>query len=165
MSATTDEVGTGEVTTVTGVLGHESDPDLAAALHDLAHRDAVDEVVVGEEDLPRRRLRLTSRSGRGYALALPRGVELRDGSVLRLDAAGALVVRARSAGRLRLRAGDAGAAVRLGFLAGHLHWVVDLADADAGRGELEVVLQAPVEDYLARLGDLVPTGRLTVVGP
>lgn len=151
--------------TLTAVLGHESDPDLARALHALAHRDAVDELPVAEEDLPRRRLRATSRSGREYALALPRGSALVDGAVLELSPDGAVVVRSRSAGRLRLRASDPGAAVRLGFLAGHLHWVVDLGEAEHGRGELEVVLQAPVEDYLARVEDLLAAGRLAVVGP
>ncbi|WP_432522318.1 urease accessory protein UreE [Kineococcus sp. SYSU DK006] len=143
--------------TLTTVLGHER--EFAAQLHALSHRGAVDEVEVAEEDLPRRRLRLTSRAGTTYALSLPRGARLADGSVLRLDGEGAVVVRTRAAGRLRLRPLDPGAALRLGFLAGHLHWVVELAD-DPDGGDLEVVLQAPVEEYLARLPELLDAGRV-----
>lgn len=150
--------GTGAVApTLTEVLGHER--DFAAQLHALGHRDLVDELEVAEEDLPRRRLRLVSRAGTTYAVALPRGAELADGAVLRLDGDGAVVVRTRAAVRLRLRPLDPGAALRLGFLAGHLHWTVDLAD-DPDGGDLEVVLQAPVEDYLARLPELLDAGRV-----
>lgn len=145
------------MSTLTAVLGHES--EFREELHALAHADALDELDVAEEDLPRRRLRLTSRRGTEYAVSLPRGAALVDGAVLRLDAGGAVVVRARTAGRLRLRPADAGAALRIGFLAGHLHWVVDLGDDPQG-GDLHVVLQAPVEDYLARLPELLAASRV-----
>lgn len=147
---------------LTAVLGHES--EFGDELHALAHADAVDEVTVAEEDLPRRRLRLVSRRGVEVALSLPRGAELVDGAVLRLDAEGALVVRTRAAGRLRLRPRDAGAALRLGFLAGHLHWVVELADGPDG-GDLDVVLQAPVQEYLDRLPELLASGRVEWTPP
>ncbi|WP_167586910.1 urease accessory protein UreE [Kineococcus rubinsiae] len=150
------------VVALTEVLGHEDDPGLAERLHELRHRDGVDEVDIEEGDLPRRRLRLTSARGTTYAVALDRGSALGDGSVLAVAGDGpqrVVVVRARSAPRLRLRAEGAAAAMRLGFLAGHLHWVCRMDD-----GVLEVVLQAPEQDYLDRVADLLDSGAIARAG-
>ena len=154
--------GPGAVVHLTAVAGHESDPDLAERLHHLRHHDRVDDVDVEEADLPRRRLRLISARGTTYAVALDRGSALAHGSVLTAAAGGpvdAVVVRVRAAARLRLRAGSAAAAMRLGFLAGHLHWVCRMED-----GVLDVTLQAPEQDYLDRIADLLDSGAVTRTG-
>lgn len=161
-AAPTPDRATTPVVAVSAVLGHEDDVDLAQRLHDLRHHDRVDEVDIDEADLPRRRLRLTSARGTTYALALDRSAALTDGSVLAVAADGpvdAVVVRTRSAPRLRLRAVDAAAALRLGFLAGHLHWICRMEG-----GVLEVVLQAPEQDYLDRVDDLLNSGAVTRAG-
>jgi urease accessory protein len=162
VSTSVGSPGHEDVVALTEVLGHEGDPDLAEHLHALRHRDGVDEVEIDEGDLPRRRLRLRSGRGATYALAVGRGSALGDGTVLAVAGdgpVGAVVVRARSAPRLRLRAGSTAAAMRLGFLAGHLHWVCRMQD-----GILEVVLQAPEQDYLDRVADLLDSGAVTRTG-
>jgi urease accessory protein len=162
VSTAVSSPGDERVVALTTLLGHEGDPGLAQRLHELRHRECVDEVEIDEGDLPRRRLRLTSTRGTTYALALDRGSALGDGSVLAVAGGGPerlVVVRARSAPRLRLRAEGAAAAMRLGFLAGHLHWVCRMED-----GVLEVVLQAPEQDYLDRVADLLDAGAVTRAG-
>ncbi|WP_369070226.1 urease accessory protein UreE [Kineococcus terrestris] len=147
-------------TTLTAVLGHEDDPGTAEALHALRHAGAVEVLHVDEADAPRRRLRVVSDRGREYAVALPRGTGLVDGAVLHLDPASAVVVRTRAAQRLRLRAADPAAALRLGFLAGHLHWTCETGD-----GVLDVVVQGRAEDHLARVADLLAAGAVTLEDP
>ena len=162
LSPTAGRAAQETVLALTQVLGHEADPGLAERLHERRHRDGVDEVDIDEGDLPRRRLRLTSARGTTYVVALDRGSALGDGSVLAVAGDGperVVVVRARSAPRLRLRAEGAAAAMRLGFLAGHLHWVCRMED-----GVLEVVLQAPEQDYLDRVADLLGAGAVTRTG-
>jgi urease accessory protein len=159
-TATVGTTARGEaVVALTEVLGHEGDPGLAEQLHEPAHHDRVDEVEIDEGDLPRRRLRLTSARGTTYAVALDRGSALGDGSVLAGAGPERVVVRVRSAPRLRLAAATPAAALRLGFLAGHLHWVCRMED-----GVLEVVLQAPEQDYLDRVADLLDAGAVTRAG-
>ncbi|MBM7279282.1 urease accessory protein UreE [Gordonia rubripertincta] len=142
------------------VIGHESDAELADILHELRHHRAVDHVHLEPADLDRRRLRVTSADGVDYALALPRGTTLRDGSVLSLDTDGAVVVRAGAPIRLRMRAHTIPAAIRVGFLAGHLHWKCD-QDGDT----LDVLVDGVTGDYLARVRTLIESGELEVTVP
>lgn len=137
------------------ITGWDDDPAIAARLHALEHRHAVEYVHLAITDLDRSRLRVTSDAGVEYAVALPRGTGLADGAVLVLDDDRAVVVRAGTARTLALRAVDVAAALRLGFLAGHLHWKVDqLGD------RLLVHLQGPEAEYTARIADLLASGRV-----
>lgn len=143
---------------LTAVIGHETDPDLSELLHGLRHKQAVEYLFLPEADLARKRLRATSDAGQEYSLSLPRGQSLIDGAVVSLTGDGAVVVRAGQAKRLRLRPDSATSALRLGFMAGHLHWKSNF------EGEvLEVTQEAPTSDYLARIQDLLDAGVVTVV--
>jgi len=140
---------------VEAIAGWEDDPAIAARLHVLAHRNAVEYVHLAIADLDRGRLRVTSDAGVDYAVALPRGTGLADGAILVLDDDRAVVIRAGTARTLTLRALDAAAALRLGFLAGHLHWKVDQLD-----DRLLVHLQGPEAEYTARIAELLASGRV-----
>ena len=140
---------------VEAIAGWADDPAIATRLHVLEHRHAVEYVHLEVADLDRGRLRVTSDAGVDYAVALPRGTGLADGAVLVLDDDRAVVVRSGVARRLVLRAVDTAAALRLGFLAGHLHWKVDQLD-----DRLLVHLQGPEAEYTARVADLLASGRV-----
>jgi urease accessory protein len=56
---------------------------------------------------------------------------------------------------MTLRANDIGAALRLGLLAGHLHWKVDQRD-----DTVVVRLEGPRADYTSRIVDLLESGRV-----
>jgi urease accessory protein len=91
-------------------------------------------------------------------VALPRDDVLADGAVLLLEPDRAVVVRAGTPQTMTLRPADTAAALRLGFLAGHLHWKVDQ------RGDALVVhLDGPEPEYTARIADLLHSGRVEVL--
>lgn len=138
------------------IVGWAGDRAVEEHLHELRHQHAVEYVHLDVHDLDRRRLRVTSDAGTDYAVVLPRDSELADGAVLLLEADRAVVVRAGAPQTLTLRATDLSAALRLGFLAGHLHWKVDQHD-----DVLVVHLEAPEADYLARVRELVDSGRVS----
>jgi urease accessory protein len=136
-----------------GIVGWASDGPVADRLHELRHLHAVEYVHLDACDLDRRRLRVTSDAGIDYAVVLPRDSALADGAVLLLEVDRAVVVRAGAPQRISLQAVDTAAALRLGFLAGHLHWKVDQHE-----DTLVVHLEAPVSDYTARIADLLAHG-------
>lgn len=138
-----------------GIVGWASDEAVADRLHELSHHHAVEYVHLGVLDLDRTRLRVTSDAGADYAVILPRGSALADGAVLLLEPDRAVVVRAGAPQTLTLRATDPAAALRLGFLAGHLHWKVT-QDGDV----LVVHLDGPESDYLDRITELTAVGRV-----
>ena len=140
---------------VSGIVGGRLDPGLHGQLHRLEHQGALDIVEIGAADLPRRRFRVTSRAGRTVEIALPREQALFDGAVLWLDDEGALLLRVAAQRWLRLVPQTRDDALALGYHAGNLHWRVRF-EGDA----LLVALEAPPEDYLARLGLLAAKGRL-----
>jgi urease accessory protein len=142
--------------TLTAILGSRLDPALADALHALEHDGAVDHLHLPPEDIDRRRLRTRTERGQEVLVALPRDAKLFDGAVLLLSAATAIVVRVTTRQWLRLRPESLAAAIELGYSAGNLHWRVRF-DGTA----LLVALEAPKEDYLARLGPLVGRGAVT----
>ncbi len=80
---------------------------------------------------------------------------LADGAVLLLEPDHAVVVRAGSPQTMTLRANDIGAALRLGFLAGHLHWKVDQHD-----DVFVVHLEGRRSEYSARIAELLESGRV-----
>ncbi|MBU8808717.1 urease accessory protein UreE [Mycolicibacterium goodii] len=138
-----------------GIVGWATDAAIAGRLHELQHRGAVEYVHLDAHDLDRKRLRVSTDVGTAYAIVLPRDATLADGAVLLLDDDRAVVVRAGAPQTLTLRAVDTAAALRLGFVAGHLHWKVDQ------HGDTMVVrLQAPQDDYTARIADLLSSGRV-----
>ena len=140
-----------------GIVGWATDEAVAHQLHELSHDQAVEYVHLDVHDLDRTRLRVTSDAGTDYAVILPRGSALADGAVLLLEPDRAVVVRAGAPRTLTLRATDLAAALRLGFLAGHLHWKLTQAN-----DTLVVHLQGPESDYLDRITELTATGRVEV---
>ena len=142
--------------TLTAILGSRLDPAIAAALHALEHAGAVDDLHLSPEDIDRRRLRARTERGQDVLVALPRETKLFDGAVLLLSADTAIVVRVTTRHWLRLRPESLAAAIELGYSAGNLHWRVRF-DENA----LLVALEAPKEDYLARLGLLIERGAVT----
>jgi urease accessory protein len=144
------------------VLGSRLEPALSEQIHHLEHSDAVDLLTVPASDVARRRLRATTRKGTDIAIALPRDQQLFDGAVLLLEPQRAIVVRVAEQRWLRLQPRAIADAIELGFHAGNLHWRVRF------EGEsLLVALEAPVNDYLTRLGTLVSDRRVvtSLVGP
>lgn len=141
---------------IESVLGSRLDPALAERLHDLEHAGRVDVLTLPAAELARRRFRATSASGEDVAIALPREQALFDGAVLRLDAEGALVVRVDRQHWLRLQPRSIADALELGHHAGNLHWRVRF-----GGEALLVALEAPADDYLARLTPLLADRRVT----
>jgi len=141
------------------IVGWATDQVVADRLHELSHRadpeHAVEYIHLDAHDLDRRRLRATSDAGTDYAIALPRDSALADGAVLLLESDRAVVVRASSPQTMTLRANDIGAALRLGFLAGHLHWKIDQHD-----DTFVVRLEGPRPDYCARIAELLDSGRV-----
>ncbi|MGV9797531.1 urease accessory protein UreE [Mycobacterium sp. NPDC003449] len=140
-----------------GIVGWVTDGNVAARLHELRHHRAVEYIHLDTHDLDRKRLRVTSDAGTDYAVVLSRDTGLADGAVLLLEADRAVVVRAGAPRTLTLRAADPASALRLGFLAGHLHWKVGQRD-----DTLVVHLEGPAADYTARVADLLDSGRIEV---
>jgi urease accessory protein len=78
-----------------------------------------------------------------------------DGAVLVLESDHALVVRVAQQRWLRLQPRAIADAIELGYHAGNLHWRVRFA------GEaLLIAMEAPMEDYLARLSGLIREDRV-----
>jgi urease accessory protein len=139
------------------VLGSRIDPALAERIHHLEHHGAVDILTVPPSDVPRRRLRATTRAGTEVAIALPRDQRLFDGAVLLLEPERAIVVRVTEERWLRLQPSSIAAAIELGYHAGNLHWRVRF------EGETVLVaLEAPVDEYLARLNLLLADRRVVL---
>jgi urease accessory protein len=137
------------------VLGSRLDPAFAERIHQLEHRGAVDLLIMPAADVSRHRLRATTDGGIEVAIALPRDQRLFDGAVLVLENDRAVVVRVAEERWLRLQPRAIADALELGHLAGNLHWRVRF------RGEaILLAMEAPLDDYLARLGALTRDGRV-----
>lgn len=137
------------------VLGSRLEPELSEQIHELEHRHAVELLTIPAADIARRRLRATTREGTELAIALPRGQPLFDGAVLLMEPDRAIIVRVAEERWLRLQPRGIADAIELGYHAGNLHWRVRF-DGEA----LLVALEAPLDDYLARLGMLVTERRV-----
>ncbi|WP_181702435.1 urease accessory protein UreE [Chthonobacter albigriseus] len=142
-----------------GIVGDRRDHALHHRLHHLEHHDAIEFLFVPEADLGRRRLRALTDRGTECAVSLDRDDALYDGAVLFIDDDRAVVVRAGAPRELRLRPQGTEGALKLGFLAGHLHWRVRFEGTD-----LCVVLDGAAADYTARIAPLLDDGIVTVVG-
>jgi urease accessory protein len=137
------------------IVGWVTDQAVADRLHELRHQQAVEYLHLDVHDLDRSRLRATSDAGTDYAIVLPRDSALADGAVLLLEPDRAVVVRSGAPRTMTLRANDVGAALRLGLLAGHLHWKTDLRD-----DTVVIHLEGPESDYTARIVELLESGRV-----
>ena len=142
-----------------GIVGWVTDQEVADRLHELRHHTSLEHAVeylhLDVHDLDRKRLRATSDAGTDYAIVLPRDSALADGAVLLLEPDRAVVVRAGAPRTMILRANDIGAALRLGFLVGHLHWKADQRDES-----VVVHLEGPESDYTSRIVELLESGRV-----
>lgn len=140
------------------VLGLTTEPEMASALHGLAHADRVEYVELDVKDLARRRLRVCTDKGTECAIALPRSERLQNGAVLALTDERAVVVRLCEQEWMTVEAVDTASALRLGFLAGHLHWRVEFS----GR-QLRVALDGPRASYVARLAGPIDEGEVWLI--
>ena len=139
------------------VVGSRADPNFHDRIHALEHRHAVDVLSLPAHDLARRRILTKTRSGRDVAIALPREQRLFDGAILFLDETSAVIVHAEAERWIRLEPGSMADAIELGYHAGNLHWRVRF-QGDA----LLVPLEGRLEDYKARLGEMLSKGRVTI---
>jgi urease accessory protein len=141
------------------IVGWVTDHEVADRLHELRHdpdlEHAVEYLHLDVHDLDRKRLRATSDAGTDYAIVLPRDSALADGAVLLLEPDRAVVVLAGAPRTMTLRANDIGAALRLGFLVGQLHWKADQCDES-----VVVHLEGPESDYTSRIVELLQSGRV-----
>jgi urease accessory protein len=137
------------------VLGSRLDAALAERIHKLEHLGAVDLLTVPVADVSRHRFRATTQSGMEVAIALPRHQRLFDGAVLVLEHDHAVVVRVAQEHWLRLQPLAIADAIELGYHVGNLHWRVRFV----GEAVL-VALEAPMDDYLARLVELIRDRRV-----
>jgi urease accessory protein len=137
------------------IVGWVTDQAVADRLLELRHEHAVEYLHLDVHDLDRKRLRATSDAGTDYAIVLQRDSALADGAVLLLEPDRAVVVRAGAPRTMTLRANDIGAAMRLGLLAGHLHWKADQRD-----DTVVVHLEGPESDYTSRIVELLDSGRV-----
>lgn len=149
----------GGVMRLTRIIGSTDDEAMADRLHVLAHRGAVEEIVVERVDLARRRFRATTSAGRECAIVLPRSQRLFDGAVLMLSDQGAIVVRMAPERWLPLKPADTAAALALGYFAGNMHWRVRFED-----DELHIAMDDEQTDYMARLEPLLAGGRVKRCG-
>ncbi len=136
------------------VIGHARDVELAERLHRLEHEGRVEYLTLESHDMHRRRLRARTDGETECLIALPRDQTLSDGAVLALDEAHAVVVRLEVERWLTLAPRDASAALELGYFAGNLHWRVRFAGP-----RLQIALEGPREDYMARLRPMLQDGR------
>ena len=142
----------------TAIVGHSSEVALAQRLHDLGHAGKVEYVTISHNDLARKRLRVTTDRGTECAIALARHVVLEHGAILELSETRAIIVELQELPWLCFQAIDDGAALRLGFLAGHHHWRVRFEG-----NRLFVAMDAPLETYTNRLENEITSGRVTLV--
>jgi urease accessory protein len=143
---------------LSAILGDVADSALAARLHEIAHHGVVEYVSIAPRDIGRHRLRIMTNHGTECAITLARAERLRDGAVLLLEKARAIVVRVGEQQWLRVRPADMAAAIELGYHAGNLHWKVRFAGAD-----LLIALDGPAADYSARLAPLLDAARIALI--
>lgn len=143
---------------IQAVLGLATEPEMASALHSLGHTGCIEFVELNAKDIARRRLRVCTDKGTECAIALSRSQRLQNGSVLVLTRERAIVVRLSEQEWVTLEALDTESALKLGFLAGHLHWRVEFAGQ-----RLRVALDGPRETYLDRLAGPLKDGEIRLI--
>lgn len=140
--------------TLTRIVGHATDNEIAHRLHDIEHHGVVHYILLNKQDTLRHRLRITTDKGTEVAIALPRSEQLTNGAVLMLGTDCAIVVRIQETTWLKLRARDNAAALELGYFAGNMHWKVKFDDSI-----LNIAVEGPEQSYLDRLQPLLSSGK------
>ena len=140
------------------VVGLANEPHIASALHRVEHEDGIEYLALSVEDTQRHRLRAKTDRGTECAIALPRDQHLRDGAVLLLESARAVVVRMNSMAWLALKPRDIAAALELGYFAGNMHWKVEFDHA-----QLRIAVQSGTLFYLDRLAPFFRDGRVECI--
>ena len=140
---------------LTSIVGFSDDEVIAKRLHALEHKGRVEEIVLAREDLARRRFRTRTAAGTECTISLPRQQRLKDGAVLYLDEARAIVVRARPEHWITLQPPDVASALELGYFAGNMHWRVRFEGH-----RISIGVEEDEEFYLARLGPLMTALRI-----
>ncbi|NPU64200.1 urease accessory protein UreE [Bradyrhizobium sp. 83012] len=138
-----------------GIIGRADDKAYARQLHTLEHHGGIELLFVPPADAGRKRFRLTTDRGTDCAVSLDRDEELVDGALLYLEPERAIIARFGEQQVWRLRARDAASALKLGWHAGNLHWRVRF-EGD----HLVVLLDAPVDNYRARIRPLIESGEV-----
>jgi urease accessory protein len=149
----------GTMKTLTKVLGFASNPQFADQLHDMEHRGKVEYLMLSPADALRKRLRATTDKGTEYTIAIPRDQKPSDGAILELSDH-AIVVRMTEERWLTLQPTDAASALELGYFCGNLHWRVRFANEC-----IQVALDGPEEDYIARLDHLISVRKARRITP
>lgn len=137
------------------IIGNLTDPDLAEQLHQLEHTGSVEYIILSKEDVRRKRFRTLTDRGTDCAIALERSENLENGAVLLLDSTRAVIVKIAETQWLEFKPVNLNAALELGYLAGNLHWQVDLV-----QNNLRIALASPEQTYLERLAPLINSGRV-----
>jgi urease accessory protein len=140
---------------LTAIVGFAEDEARAGQFHGLEHQGQVDEIVLAREDLARRRIRTRTASGIECTFSLPRHQRLRDGAVLLLQEARAIVVRALPERWLTFEPPDVAGALELGYFAGNMHWRVRFEGS-----RLSIGVEEDQSFYLERLGPLLAARRI-----
>ena len=135
---------------LTEIVGQATDNTIDERLHKLSHDDAIEYLVLDRADLSRHRFRVSTDKGTDCAVALPRSQRLSNGTVLLLEAARAVVVRMKEEAWISLQPKDLNAALKLGYLAGNMHWRVRV------EGEtFRIAVEGEEDAYLSRLARLL----------
>ena len=147
-----------DVRTITAIIGNSTDPKFSGKLHDLAHLDRVEYLILDREDTLRHRLRAKTDKGTDCAVALSRSSNLKNGSVLHLDGNGAIVVRMVEESWLNMKPTNSGNAMELGYFVGNLHWRVRF-DGEI----LSIGQDGPLSFYLERLQPFLDSGKAEII--
>jgi len=109
--------------------------------------DPIDEVLIDFDRRHRRRIVLTTQTGRDLLIDLPQAVRLRDGDGLALADGGVIRVRARPEPLLEIHAHDEGELVRIAWHLGNRHLPVQLLG-----DRIRIRADHVIRDMVERLG-------------
>lgn len=132
------------------VLGNTSDNKFTEVLSVVESGGQIDYLFVDSANVSRRRFRAATQNGEECIVALSGDRRLTDGDIVLLDHGRAVIVRVDSQEWMRVIPADVSTALRLGHLAGHLHWVVRFDAAS-----LLVALEDDPTVYIERLSEYV----------
>ena len=141
------------------VIGLAHENPFVEPLNTLAHKGAVETIRLSSEDMHRRRLRATTDQGTECAIAIPRSQKLCDGAILWIDPKRVVVIRAQESFWFLFEPEDSSAALELGYLAGNMHWQVDLKE-----GMMRVGISGNQEIILNRMAPLLNSGKVKRIG-
>lgn len=144
--------------TFTTIVGHQSADEFRESVRTHVEAGSAVCLRIPAKELGRRRLKVQDQHGKEYGIALPRNADLGDGTVLAIDQHRVVLVEAEESKELVLQAVSPEAGIRLGWVAGHLHWKVRF-EGD----RLAVLLEAPRSEYVKRLGESVGGGSIRIV--